>query len=182
MRTGVRAGIVVMVSIGFGAAVWPIAAGRAEAAARTAAGAAGEAGPAGGEPVDLEAIHRIKDEAFGRSQVMDHLFSMTDTNGPRLTGSPGLARAANWAVERLRAWGLAAPHLETWGRFGRGWSVERYKAWLFETLCHQLLVDDPAADSDSALATAGLSFAADLQRPGVARESQARPDRMAPGS
>jgi len=81
---------------------------------------------AGGEAVDLDAIHRIKDEAFGRSQVMDHLFSMTDANGPRLTGSPGLTRAANWAVERLRGWGMASPHLETWGRFGRGWSVERF--------------------------------------------------------
>ena len=81
---------------------------------------------AGGETVDLDAIHRIKDEAFGRSQVMDHLFSMTDANGPRLTGSPGLTRAANWAVERLRGWGMASPHLETWGRFGRGWSVERF--------------------------------------------------------
>jgi AcrR family transcriptional regulator len=50
-----------------------------------------------------------------------------------------------------------------------GWSIERYKAWLFETLCHQLLVDDPAADSDSALATAGLGFAADLHRSGAAR-------------
>ena len=46
-----------------------------------------------------------------------------------------------------------------------GWPIERYKAWLYETLCHQLLVDDPAGDSDSALATAGLSFAADLHRP-----------------
>ncbi len=63
-----------------------------------------------------------------------------------------------------------------------GWSVERYKAWLFETLCHQLLVDDPARDSDSVLAAAGLSFAADLHRSGVAGERQARPDPMAPAS
>jgi AcrR family transcriptional regulator len=63
-----------------------------------------------------------------------------------------------------------------------GWSVERYKAWLFETLCHQLLVDDPAADSDSVLAAAGLSFAGDLHRSGVAGERQPPPDPMAPAS
>jgi hypothetical protein len=90
--------------------------------ARAAAASAGAAG----ETVDLEAIQRIKEEAFARSQVMDHLYSMTDANGPRLTGSPGFARAAAWAVERLRGWGMATPRLETWGRFGRGWSVSRF--------------------------------------------------------
>jgi TetR/AcrR family transcriptional regulator of autoinduction and epiphytic fitness len=38
-----------------------------------------------------------------------------------------------------------------------GWSIERYKAWLYETLCQQLLVDDVRGDGDSA--TAGLTFA-----------------------
>jgi hypothetical protein len=62
-----------------------------------------------------------------------------------------------------------------------GWSIERYKAWLYETLCHQLLVDDPAWDGNPALATAGLSFAAVLHRSG-AREGQARRESMAPRS
>ena len=62
-----------------------------------------------------------------------------------------------------------------------GWSIERYKAWLYETLCHQLLVDDPATDSDAELAAAGLSFAAVLHRSG-AREGQARRESMAPRS
>ena len=121
-------GVVVMAAFGVGAAVLSGVAGAADAA-RAAGGAVratGEIGRAGGEPVDLDAVHRIKDEAFGRSQVMDHLFSMTDANGPRLTGSPGLTRAATWAVGRLREWGMASPRLETWGRFGRGWSVERF--------------------------------------------------------
>ena len=40
-----------------------------------------------------------------------------------------------------------------------GWSVERYKAWLFETLCQQLLVDGPGGEGDAEAATVGLTFA-----------------------
>jgi carboxypeptidase Q len=86
-----------------------------------------DAAPAEGtEKVDLDQIHRIKGEAFERSQVMDHLFSLTDVSGPRLTGSPGFRAAADWAVGRLKGWGLADPRLEPWGPFGHGWSVTRF--------------------------------------------------------
>src|SRR5258708_3382638 len=40
------------------------------------------------EKVDLSVINRIKTEAFENSKVMDHMFYLTDVNGPRLTGSP----------------------------------------------------------------------------------------------
>jgi carboxypeptidase Q len=91
-----------------------------------------------GEPVDLDAIHRIKDEAFLRSRVMDHVYALTDVTGPRLTGSPGLKRAADWAVDQLGKWGMAAPRLETWGRFGRGWSVERFSVEMTEPVYARL--------------------------------------------
>jgi carboxypeptidase Q len=80
------------------------------------------------EAIDLEVLHRIKDEGFLRSQVMDHLYAMTDANGPRVTGSPGFKSAADWSVKALKLWGLADPRLETWGRFGRGWDVVRFRA------------------------------------------------------
>jgi carboxypeptidase Q len=112
-----------------------VAAGAAGAARTTQAlthDAATGTGAGASEPVDLDAIQRIKEEAFGRSQVMDHLYSLTDANGPRLTGSPGFARAAAWAVEKLRGFGMASPRLETWGRFGRGWSVSRFSLEMTE--------------------------------------------------
>src|SRR5206468_12818762 len=28
----------------------------------------------------------------------------------------------------LKKWGVSDPHLETWGRFGRGWSLRRFSA------------------------------------------------------
>ena len=38
---------------------------------------------------------------------MDHLFWLTDVNGPRLTASPGFRSAADWAVRTLGSWGVA---------------------------------------------------------------------------
>src|ERR1043166_1961251 len=79
-----------------------------------------------GENVDLAVIHRIKAEAFNNSQVMDHLFQLTDVNGPRLTGSPGFKSAAEWAVRQTKDFGLEHARLEPWGPFGRGWSCARF--------------------------------------------------------
>src|SRR5437016_5340582 len=81
---------------------------------------------AASENVDLEVIHRIKAEAFDNSQVMDHLFQLTDVNGPRLTGSPGFKSAAEWAVRQTKEFGLEGARLEPWGPFGRGWSFSRF--------------------------------------------------------
>lgn len=84
------------------------------------------------ERVDLGVVHRIKDEAFHKSQVMDHLFYLSDVNGPRLTGSPGLRMAADWSIASLKKWGVADARVEKWGRFGRGWSLERFSVHLIE--------------------------------------------------
>ena len=80
------------------------------------------------EPVDLGVVDRIKDEAFARSEVMDHLRNLTDVHGPRLTGSPEFEEAAQWAVERLSEYGVSNVHVERWGPFGRSWSVEAFSA------------------------------------------------------
>jgi len=77
------------------------------------------------EPVDLDAIHRIKAEGLGNSQVMDTLSWLTDVHGPRLTNSPGMRAAADWAKQRMEEWGLSNVHLAPWGPFGRGWENER---------------------------------------------------------
>lgn len=78
------------------------------------------------EPVDLNAIHRIKAEGLGnRSQVMDTLSWLTDVHGPRLTNSPGMKVAAEWAKTRMEEWGFANVQFAPWGPFGRGWENER---------------------------------------------------------
>jgi len=84
------------------------------------------------ESVDLEAVHRIRQEAFKRSQVMDHLFYLVDVHGPRITGSPEFQASAEWAAERMEGWGLENARLEKWGPFGQGWSRSHYSAHLIE--------------------------------------------------
>ena len=68
---------------------------------------------------------RIREEGFHRSQVMETAAALTDTIGPRLTGSPAQRRASEWTRKRLQDWGLADARVEPWGTFGRGWSLER---------------------------------------------------------
>ncbi len=80
------------------------------------------------EKIDTSAIAKIKDEGMSRSQVMDILSYLSDVYGPRLTGSPGFKRAAEWARGELSSWGLENAHLEPWGPFGRGWELKRYSA------------------------------------------------------
>ncbi len=83
------------------------------------------------ERVDLDAIHRIKSEALENSKVMEHLFYLTDVNGPRVTNSPGFFAAADWVVKQLGEWGIPA-HLEKWGPYGHGWSYTKFSANLIE--------------------------------------------------
>ena len=75
--------------------------------------------------VDLDAVFRIKDEGLQRSEVMETAWFLTDVYGGRLTNSPGMRAAADWALTRLSGWGLANVQKATWGPFGRGWVNER---------------------------------------------------------
>jgi carboxypeptidase Q len=75
-----------------------------------------------------EVFDKIKDEGMNRSQVMKTMNYMTDVNGPRLTGSPGMKRANEWTRDTLASWGLQNAQLESWGPFGRGWTLKRYTA------------------------------------------------------
>jgi carboxypeptidase Q len=84
------------------------------------------------EPVDLAVIHRIKAEALENSKVMEHVFYLTDVNGPRLTNSPGFKSAGDWVVKRLQEYGLTGVHQEPWGPFGRGWTYTRFSGHMLE--------------------------------------------------
>src|SRR5262249_11094048 len=90
------------------------------------------------EKLDLAAIGRIRDEGFNRSQVMDHIFWLTDVYGPRLTGSPGIPQASQWARKKFNEWGLTNAHQERW-KFGKGWSLVRFNANLLEPQVQPLI-------------------------------------------
>ena len=82
------------------------------------------------EKVDYDAIYKIKDEGFQRSQVMNIMSWLTDVYGPRLTNAPGFRKAGEWAVKEMTSWGLTNVKLEPWvtptGPFGRGWSNDKF--------------------------------------------------------
>jgi hypothetical protein len=93
------------------------------------------------EPVDNSVIARIKTEGFQNSQAMETLFYLTDVYGPRLTNSPALKAAGEWARDRMKQWGLENAQLEAWGAFGKGWSLRKFSAEMIEPqyvnlICH----------------------------------------------
>ena len=86
----------------------------------------------GQDKADLVMVNKIKTEAFQNSHVMETAFYLTDVYGPRLTGSPGLQAAGDWAVRTMKDWGVSNTQLEAWGPFGRGWSSTRFTAQMKE--------------------------------------------------
>jgi carboxypeptidase Q len=84
----------------------------------------------GAEPVDLSVVHRIESEAFGNSKVMEHLFYLTDANGPRLTNSPAFRDSAEWVAKRLKEYGIDHVSFEKWGPFGPGWECTHFAGHL----------------------------------------------------
>src|SRR5262249_25953871 len=83
------------------------------------------------EKLDYAMIAKIREEGLNRSQVMDHISWLSDVYGPRLTGSPTIKQASDWAQNRFKEWGLSNIHEEQWP-FGKGWSLERYSAHMVE--------------------------------------------------
>src|SRR6476661_8476248 len=90
------------------------------------------------EKLDYAAIAQIRDEGLSRSQAMETLFWLTDRYGPRVTGSPALEQAGDWAMKKMTEWGLANVHREEWD-FGRGWSLVRFSAHLVEPQIQPLI-------------------------------------------
>jgi carboxypeptidase Q len=73
------------------------------------------------ESLDLSMYARIREEGFTHSHIMEYASALFDGIGPRLTGSPNLAKANAWSRDQLTAMGCANAHLEGWGEFGMGW-------------------------------------------------------------
>jgi len=78
---------------------------------------------------DFGTISQFEDEGLRHSHVMEVMGYLTDVYGPRLTNSPNIREAGDYAVKTLTSWGLANVHEEPWGPFGRGWSSELFEAY-----------------------------------------------------
>jgi hypothetical protein len=80
------------------------------------------------ERPDEAVFWKIRQEATSRSQILNTLHMFTDVYGPRLTGSPNLKAAGEWAIQQMTSWGLKNAHLEPWDFGSPGWVNERFTA------------------------------------------------------
>jgi hypothetical protein len=75
----------------------------------------------------MDIVDIIKEQGLENTQVMEIASWITDVYGPRLTGSPMLDKATEWATSELKTWGMSNVHLEEWGPFGRGWELNHFE-------------------------------------------------------
>src|ERR1700761_1032963 len=80
------------------------------------------------ETLDLNAYNAIRQEGLEHSHVMDFAGGLMDGIGPRLTGSPNMAKANAWTRDQLTKMGCVNAHLEDWGEFGMGW--QQLNTWV----------------------------------------------------
>lgn len=88
-----------------------------------------------------EVVAQIQEEGMERSQVMQTMHVLTDVYGPRLTGSPSLARAGEWVLEQTTEWGLENAHKDDWDWGRPGWENERVSAHIISPVKDQLTVE-----------------------------------------
>jgi carboxypeptidase Q len=88
---------------------------------------------------DATIVQKIRDEGLKNSKVMQTAFYLTDVSGPRLAGSPGLKRAQTWAVDQLAKWGCVNAKIEPWGKFGKGWEVQKNYAAITIPYYHAII-------------------------------------------
>jgi hypothetical protein len=80
------------------------------------------------ETLDLTMYQRIREEGLMHSHIMEYGSALADDIGPRLTGSPNMAKANAWTRDQLTAMGCVNAHLEDWGEFGMGW--QQLNTWV----------------------------------------------------
>jgi carboxypeptidase Q len=76
------------------------------------------------EHINTDLNARIRDEGMNKSQVMRTLHFLADVYGPRVTGSPSLKAAGEWAVKTMEGWGMKNARLEPWAFGHPGWVNE----------------------------------------------------------
>ncbi len=78
--------------------------------------------PAIAQAPDLATVDaQLRAQETKDSQLMWWLHEIADVYGPRLTGSPGLRAAQDFAVGQMVKWGFSNVHLEAWNFNHPGW-------------------------------------------------------------
>ncbi len=98
------------------------------------------------EKVHWDVVSRIREESFERSQVMNHIWYLSDVVGPRLGGSANMSKAQLWAKAKMEEMGLTETALEPWGESGVSWQQKYTSIHLLEP-SYQPMVGYPIAFS-----------------------------------
>jgi carboxypeptidase Q len=122
--------------------------------------------PATAQPVvDDSVLALIEHHTIDNGQVMEIARTITDLNGPRLTGSPGLDAATEKVVTELEEWGLDNVHLSPWGPFGRGWELNRFSMHVTSPATFPVLAFPKAWSSGTGGTITGEVVLVDAQSP-----------------
>src|SRR6187200_362277 len=93
------------------------------------------------ERPDQQILWKIRQEGQTNSQIMQTLHMLTDVHGPRLTGSPSLKAAGEWAIQQMQSWGLKNGNLEPWNFGYPGWTNERLAAYIVSPVKDTLVAE-----------------------------------------
>jgi hypothetical protein len=93
------------------------------------------------ERVSQDIYWKIRQEGTSNSQIMRTLHVLTDLYGPRLTGSPNLKAAGEWAIQQMTTWGLKNGRLEPWDFGHPGWLNERLSAHIISPVKDALVAE-----------------------------------------
>ena len=88
--------------------------------------------------MDADINAKIRQEENSHSQIMKTLHMLADVYGPRVTGSPSLKAAGEWAIKEMQSWGFSNGHLEPWDFGHPGWVNERFSAHITSPVKDQL--------------------------------------------
>jgi hypothetical protein len=99
---------------------------------------------------DADVLGRIRQEEGSHSQIMRTVHYLTDVYGPRLTGSPNVKAADEWAITQMADWGFVNGHLEPWEFGHAGWTNEKLSAHIIspvkDSLVGEVLAWTPGTD------------------------------------
>jgi carboxypeptidase Q len=93
------------------------------------------------ERINQDVYWKIRQEATSNSHVLRTMHMLTDVYGPRLTGSPNLKAAGDWAVKQMEMWGLKNGRMEPWDFGYPGWVNERLSAHIISPVQDSLVAE-----------------------------------------
>ncbi len=105
-----------------------------------------------------EIYAKIRKEGMENSQIMRTLHFFTDVYGPRLTGSPSLKAAGDWAVAEMTKWGFENAALEPWDFGHPGWVNERASGFITSPVQDSLVFEVLAWTPGTKKAVSGQAF------------------------